>query len=36
MKLIDPLKHKSNRLDRISYEMMMNVSDSIRSIFEYD
>lgn len=36
MKLIDPSVRSCNRFDRISYEQMMNVSDAIQGMFEYD
>lgn len=36
MKLIDPLARSCNRTDRVSYEMIMNISDAIQGIFEYD
>lgn len=36
MKLIDPSVRGCNRVDRIPYEMVMNISDAIQGIFEYD
>lgn len=36
MKLIDPGKRNCTKTDRISYEDIMNVSDAIQGIFEYD
>ena len=36
IKLIDPAVRGCNRIDRISYYQLMNVSDAIQGIFEYD
>ena len=36
MKLIDPSVRACNKVDRISYDAMMNISDEIQGIFEYD
>lgn len=35
LKLIDP-KRGCNRVDRIPYAQIMNISDAIQGIFEYD
>lgn len=36
MKLIDPSVRACNKVDRISYDAVMNISDAIQGIFEYD
>ena len=36
LKLIDPLSRGCSRVDRVPYEMIMNVSDAIQGMFEYD
>ena len=36
IKLIDPDSRSCTRTDSISYETMMNISDAIQGIFEYD
>lgn len=36
VKLIDPTTRGCNRVDRVSYEMIMNISDAVQGIFEYD
>ncbi len=36
MKLIDPASRACSRVDRISYDNIMNISDAIQGIFEYD
>ena len=36
IKLIDPSVRSVNRIDRLSYEDVMNVSDAIQGVFEYD
>lgn len=36
IKLIDPTVRACNRVDRISYEILMNLSDAIQGVFEYD
>lgn len=36
LKLIDPSVRGCNRVDRIPYDQIMNVSDAIQGIFEYD
>ena len=36
MKLIDPAARGCNRIDRIPYSDLMNISDAIQGIFEYD
>lgn len=36
MKLIDPLSRTCNRLDHLDYGDIMNISDAIQGIFEYD
>lgn len=36
LKLIDPAVRGCNRIDRISYYQLMNISDAIQGIFEYD
>lgn len=36
MKLIDPAARACSKLDHIPYDMIMNVSDAIQGIFEYD
>ena len=36
MKLIDPSARNCRRVDRVPYRMIMEVSDVIQGIFEYD
>ena len=36
VKLIDPTARGCNRIDRISYFQLMDVSDALQGIFEYD
>ena len=36
VKLIDPSVRGFSRADRVSYETIMNISDAIQGIFEYD
>ncbi len=36
IKLIDPSARGVNRIDRLRYEDVMNISDAIQGIFEYD
>lgn len=36
VKLIDPNERSCIRQDRISYDSIMNISDAIQGIFEYD
>ena len=36
MKLIDPGARGCARVDRLKYEALMNISDAIQGIFEYD
>ncbi len=36
MKLIDPSVRNCSRIDNIPYESIMNISDAIQGIFEYD
>jgi len=36
MKLIDPSARACTRIDRIPYDSIMNISDAIQGIFEYD
>lgn len=36
LKLIDPSARSCKRIDRVPYHMIMNVSDAIQGIFEYD
>lgn len=36
IKLIDPQKRNCTRIDRIPYEDIMNISDAIQGVFEYD
>ena len=36
VKLIDPVARGINRIDRLSYDDVMNISDVIQGIFEYD
>ena len=36
IKLIDPGQRICNRVDRISYFQLMDISDAIQGIFEYD
>lgn len=36
MKLIDPGARGCMRVDRLKYEILMNISDAIQGIFEYD
>lgn len=36
IKLIDPVARNCNVVDRISYDQIMNISDAIQGIFEYD
>ena len=36
LKLIDPSARNCKRIDRVPYHMIMNVSDAIQGIFEYD
>lgn len=36
IKLMDPARRGISRVDRIPYSEMMNVSDAVQGIFEYD
>lgn len=36
LKLIDPSARSCKRIDCVPYHMIMNVSDAIQGIFEYD
>lgn len=36
IKLIDPAARNCRRIDRLSYNENMNISDAIQGIFEYD
>lgn len=36
LKMIDPVSRVCKKLDRISYGQIMNVSDALQGIFEYD
>lgn len=36
MKMIDPSARACKKMDSVPYEMIMNVSDAIQGIFEYD
>ena len=36
LKLIDPAARSCIKTDRISYDQIMNISDAIQGIFEYD
>ena len=36
VKLIDPASRGCRRMDRIPYETLMDVSDAIQGMFEYD
>jgi mRNA interferase MazF len=36
IKLIDPGARTCNRIDSIPYHMIMNISDAIQGVFEYD
>lgn len=36
VKLIDPLARGCARVDRLLYEQIMNVSDTVQGLFEYD
>ena len=36
IKLIDPNSRSCKRIDRLSYGMLMNISDAIQGVFEYD
>ena len=36
LKLIDPVIRRCARKDRIPYAQMMNISDAIQGVFEYD
>ena len=36
IKLTDPAVRACTKIDRISYEQIMNVSDALQGIFEYD
>ena len=36
LKLIDPSARSCKHIDRVPYHMIMNVSDAIQGIFEYD
>ena len=36
IKAIDPKARGCNRVDLLSYENLMNVSDTVQGIFEYD
>ena len=36
IKLIDPLSRRCHRIDRLPYEEIMNISDAIQGMFEYD
>ena len=36
VKLIDPSARGCSRIDRVPYDMIMDVSDALQGIFEYD
>lgn len=36
LKLIDPSVRNCSKVDYVSYDMIMNVSDALQGIFEYD
>lgn len=36
LKLIDPSARGCTRVDRLPYEQIMNVSDTVQGLFEYD
>ena len=36
IKLIDPAARSCKRIDRLPYGMLMNISDALQGIFEYD
>lgn len=36
VKLIDPVARGCTKVDRLSYDNIMNVSDTVQGIFEYD
>ena len=36
IKLIDPSERAVSRLDRLNYADVMNISDAIQGVFEYD
>lgn len=36
VKLIDPAARGCTKIDRLSYDDIMNISDTIQGIFEYD
>ena len=36
VKLIDPAVRSCKRIDRLPYGMLMNISDALQGIFEYD
>ena len=36
IKLIDPNVRNCSKVDRITYDQIMNISDAIQGIFEYD
>ena len=36
IKLIDPASRNCIKTDRISYDQIMNISDAVQGIFEYD
>ena len=36
IKFIDPKARRCSRVDLLSYENLMNVSDAVQGIFEYD
>jgi mRNA interferase MazF len=36
IKLIDPGSRSCKRIDRLSYGQLMNISDALQGIFEYD
>ncbi len=36
LKLIDPTVRTCSRIDRLPYEQLMDISDAVQGIFEYD
>ena len=36
LKIIDPEQRRCRREDRLPYDQLMNISDAIQGIFEYD
>ena len=36
VKVIDPIARSCNRVDSLAYEDIMNISDAVQGMFEYD